>query len=153
MLMAGSLKVALPEKTYILYPWIYKLSFRYHRAKSHTGLVSGILMHALHVFCWLCGQLSPCVIRTALVLRYVSLVFVMLGYMVSPVGEFSQKVFGVDFIVNFMLDFLSFVRYPKKCKKKKKKTTWNVEKDVWICNLSNLVLGSICKGVTWCLRQ
>lgn len=106
MLMAGSLKVALPEKTYILYPWIYKLVLDTTEPKAILGLSPGILMHALHVFCWLCGQqLSPYVIRTALVLRYVSLVFVMLGYMVSPVGEFSQKVFGVDFIVNFMLDF------------------------------------------------
>ena len=32
--------------------------------------------------------------------------------------------------------------------KNKQKKHWNVEKDVWIFNLSNLVLGSICKGVT-----
>ena len=55
---------------------------------------------------------------------YVSLVIVMLGYVVSPIGEFtqaefSQKVFGVDFIVNSMLDFCPLLS--KKCKKKKKK--------------------------------
>ena len=78
----------------------------------------------------------------------------MLGYVVSPIGEFtqaefSQKVFGVDFIVNSMLDFCPLLS--KKCKKQKtnkQKKHWNVEKDVWIFNLSNLVLGSICKGVT-----
>ena len=48
----------------------------------------------------------------------------MLGYVVSPIGEFtqaefSQKVFGVDFIVNSMLDFCPLLS--KKCKKKKKK--------------------------------
>lgn len=47
----------------------------------------------------------------------------MLGYVVSPAGEFtqaefSQKVFEVDFIVNSMLDFCPLLS--KKCKKKKK---------------------------------
>ena len=73
----------------------------------------------------------------------------MLGYVVSPAGgftqaEFSQKVFEVDFIVNAMLDFCPLLS--QKCKKKKK--SWNVEKDVWTFNISNLVLGSICKEVT-----
>ena len=75
----------------------------------------------------------------------------MLGYVVSPAGEFtqaefSQKVFEVDFIVNSMLDFCPLLS--KKCKKKKNKKPWNVEKDVWTFNISNLVLGSICKEVT-----
>ena len=78
----------------------------------------------------------------------------MLGYVVSPIGEFtqaefSQKVFGVDFIVNSMLDFCPLLSKKwKKQKTNKQKKHWNVEKDVWIFNLSNLVLGSICKGVT-----
>ena len=46
----------------------------------------------------------------------------MLGYVVSPIGEFtqaefSQKVFGVDFIVNSMLDFCPLLS--KKWKKQK----------------------------------
>ena len=54
----------------------------------------------------------------------------MLGYVVSPIGEFtqaefSQKVFGVDFIVNSMLDFCPLLS--KKCKKKKKKKNNNPE--------------------------